>query len=129
VKILIDTHVFIWWVTDSTKLSPRVLGLLMDNRVNLVLSMVSIWEMQIKVSLGKIAFQSPLTDLVENQIVTNDLDLLPIELPHIYALSDMPLYHRDPFDRLLIAQAKIEKLSIASIDQVFDAYNIARIWN
>lgn len=128
-RLLIDTHVLIWWVTDSAKLSPRVLDLLMNREVSLVLSMVSVWEIQIKSSLGKIDLRSPLAEIVANQITTNALELLSIELHHIYALSDMPLHHRDPFDRLLIAQAIIEELPIASIDEAFDPYNITRIWN
>jgi PIN domain nuclease of toxin-antitoxin system len=127
-KVLIDTHVFIWWTNEPARLSPSVYTLLTDPTTEPMLSMVSIWEMQIKISLGKLALKSPLPELVEDEIERNKFQLMSIELPHIYAVGSLPLYHRDPFDRLLIAQASVEKLSILSIDEVFDDYGIDRRW-
>jgi PIN domain nuclease of toxin-antitoxin system len=127
-KVLIDTHVFIWWTNEPARLSPSVYTLLTDTTTEPMLSMVSIWEMQIKISLGKLALKSPLPELVEDEIERNKFQLMSIELSHIYAVASLPLYHRDPFDRLLIAQASVEKLSILSIDEVFDAYGVDRLW-
>ena len=127
-KVLIDTHVFIWWTTEPARLSSSVYTLLTDPSSEPMLSMVSIWEMQIKISLGKLALKSPLPKLVEDEVERNQFQLMSIELPHIYAVASLPLYHRDPFDRLLIAQASVEKLSILSIDEVFDAYGVNRLW-
>ncbi len=127
-KFLIDTHVFIWRTSDPQKLSPRVYNLLTDANTQAILSVVSIWEMQIKLSLGKLKSKTPLPELVEDEIKRNQIQLLQLDLSHIYALSDLPNHHRDPFDRLLIAQAKIEKLVIISIDEKFDSYDIERLW-
>lgn len=127
-RILIDTHVFIWWTSNPAQLSPLIHGILTDPKTEPVLSLASVWEMQIKVSLGKLSFQTALPDLVNDEVSHSRISLLPIELLHIYALNDLPLHHRDPFDRLLIAQSMLEGLTIASIDEKFDAYGVDRIW-
>lgn len=127
-RILIDTHVFIWWTSDSQKLSLTVYNLLTNPKTQVILSVVSIWEMQIKLSLGKLELKTALPELVEDEVKQNRIELLPLDLSHIYALSNLPNYHRDPFDRLLIAQAKREELVIISIDEKFDGYDIERLW-
>lgn len=127
-RILIDTHVFIWWTSDSQKLSLTVYNLLTNPKTQVILSVVSIWEMQIKLSLGKLELKTALPELVEDEVKQNRIELLPLDLSHIYALSNLPNYHRDPFDRLLIAQAKSEELVIISIDEKFDGYDIERLW-
>ncbi|MBO1051921.1 MAG: type II toxin-antitoxin system VapC family toxin [Dolichospermum sp. DET73] len=127
-RILIDTHVFIWWTSDSQKLSLTVYNLLTSPKTQVILSVVSIWEMQIKLSLGKLELKTALPELVEDEVKQNRIELLPLDLSHIYALSNLPNYHRDPFDRLLIAQAKSEELVIISIDEKFDGYDIERLW-
>ncbi|MEA5580714.1 type II toxin-antitoxin system VapC family toxin [Nodularia harveyana UHCC-0300] len=127
-RILIDTHVFIWWTSDSQKLSFAVYNLLTNPKTQVILSVVSIWEMQIKLSLGKLELKTALPELVEDEVKQNRIELLPLDLSHIYALSNLPNHHRDPFDRLLIAQAKSEELVIISIDEKFDGYDIERLW-
>lgn len=127
-RILIDTHVFIWWTSDSQKLSLAVYNLLTNPKTQVILSVVSIWEMQIKLSLGKLELKTALPELVEDEVKQNRIELLPLDLSHIYALSNLPNHHRDPFDRLLIAQAKSEELVIISIDDKFDSYDIERLW-
>lgn len=127
-RVLIDTHVFIWWTSDVKKLSSRVHDLLLDPSTEAVLSMVSIWEMQIKSSLGKLQFRTALSELVDDEINRNRIELLPLSLSHIYALSNFPNHHRDPFDRILIAQSMDENLQILSIDEKFDAYGVKRLW-
>ena len=127
-RVLIDTHVFIWWTSGVKKLSSEVYDLLLDSDTEAVLSIVSIWEMQIKSSLGKLQFKTTLRELVDDEINRNRIELLPISLSHIYALSNLPPHHRDPFDRMLIAQSLDANLQIISIDEKFDAYGINRIW-
>ncbi len=125
---MIDTHVFIWWTGKSNQLSSLDRDTLTDPETELILSIASVWEMQIKVSLGKLSFQTTLPELVNDEISRNRINLLPIELKHIYALHNLPLHHRDPFDRLLIAQSILEELTIISIDEKFDSYGINRLW-
>ena len=127
-KLLLDTHVLIWWTSSSEKLSESVYSLLSDSDNTLKFSIASIWEIQIKLQLGKLTLNSSLASLIENQQRVNNLQLLPIELVHIYALAGLPNHHRDPFDRILIAQAIVEKIPIVSIDSVFDAYPSERLW-
>lgn len=127
-RVLIDTHVFIWWTSAQMKLSPYVYNLLTDVNTEAILSIASIWEMQIKLSLGKLTFKTALPELVEDEVKRNQIKLLPINLTHIYALSHLPNHHRDPFDRLLIAQAINEKLAIVSIDEKFNGYEVKRLW-
>jgi PIN domain nuclease of toxin-antitoxin system len=93
-----------------------------------VFSIASVWEMQIKLQLGKLNLNSSLPVLIDNQQRVNNLQLLPIELVHIWGLTNLPNYHRDPFDRLLIAQAIVEQIPLVSIDSVFDNYPIQRLW-
>lgn len=127
-KVLIDTHVFIWWTSNPQNLSPYVYNLLLDANTEAILSIASIWEMQIKLSLGKLTLASALPELVEDEVKRNQFELLPINLAHVYALSNLPNYHRDPFDRLLIAQAINEQLALVSIDEKFDGYDVERLW-
>ena len=110
------------------ELSPYVYNLLTDANTEAILSVVSIWEMQIKLSLGKLTFKTALPKLVEDEVKRNQIELLPIDLFHIYALSNLPNHYRDPFDRLLIAQAINEKLAVVSIDEKFDGYKVERLW-
>ncbi|WP_365741889.1 type II toxin-antitoxin system VapC family toxin [Nostoc sp. JL33] len=100
----------------------------MDTNNFWVVSMASVWELQIKSQLGKLNLSSSLPNFMETQQQVNNLQLLPIELTHIYALEALPSHHRDPFDRILIAQAIVEKMPLLSIDVVFDAYPVQRMW-
>ncbi|MCM0594212.1 MAG: type II toxin-antitoxin system VapC family toxin [Gloeotrichia echinulata DEX184] len=127
-NILLDTHVFIWSTGNPDRLSQRVTNLLTDTSNTWMLSIASVWEMQIKLQLGKLNLNSSLSVLIDNQQRVNNLQLLPIELTHIYALTNLPNHHRDPFDRLLIAQAIVEQVPIVSIDSAFDGYAIQRLW-
>jgi len=91
-RLLLDTHVFIWWADQQESLSTRVLSALKDEANELLLSVASVWEMQIKVQLGKLKLSTPLRELVENQVETNDLKLLPIELAHVLVLDTLPFH-------------------------------------
>ncbi len=127
-KYLLDTHAFIWLDSDPTQLSPQVRSLVQDSTNILLLSLVSIWEMQIKIHLGKLHLNLPLAELVESQRQINSIDILPIALSHVLALDNLPLHHKDPFDRLLIAQANIENAALISRDPVFANYQVQVIW-
>ncbi|MFB2836361.1 type II toxin-antitoxin system VapC family toxin [Floridanema evergladense] len=119
---------FIWLSLTPERLSERVTDLLMDETNLWFLSLVSVWEMQIKRQLGKLSLNLPLPELIASQQQTNSLQLLPIELNHIFTLENLPQFHRDPFDRLLIAQAITEQIPLLSIDTVFDHYPFQRLW-
>ncbi|MCA0456898.1 MAG: type II toxin-antitoxin system VapC family toxin [Chloroflexi bacterium] len=127
-RYLLDTHVFKWLDSEPDKLSTTVARLISDRRNQLVLSFVSIWEIQIKTQIGKMGLRSQLMTIVEDQQRVNQLELLPISLEHILALESLPLYHRDPFDRILISQAVSEDLVLISHDAVFSQYPVQLIW-
>ena len=121
-KLLLDTHVFIWWADEPEKLSAAAFAALQDGDNTLVLSVASVWEMQIKVQLGKLKFGVPLPDLIEHQRLTNDLQILPVDLKHVFTVGTLPPHHKDPFDRLLIAQAIAEDATLVTVDPTFARY-------
>ncbi|MBD2498014.1 PIN domain-containing protein [Nostoc sp. FACHB-280] len=125
---LMDTHTFIWYVTDNLRLSNQVLELINDEDNRIFISIASIWEMGIKQGIGKLTFNLPLEMLITQQISINDFSVLDIKIGHVSTVSQLPLHHRDPFDRMLIAQAIVENLPILSADTIFDAYPIKRLW-
>jgi PIN domain nuclease of toxin-antitoxin system len=127
-KLLLDTHAFIWWFDEPEKLSPSALALLADSDNDLVLSVASIWEMQIKIQLGKLKFTVPLRELIEAQKQTNGVQILAVELERVLALDALPAHHKDPFDRLLMAQANVEGASLVSGDPVFSSYPVKLLW-
>jgi len=128
VKILFDTHAFIWWDSNISRLSPEALQLCQNQENTILLSTVSIWEMQIKHQLGKLKLNLPLNDIVEAQQETNGLEILPVIPPHVFALDNLPLHHKDPFDRLLIAQANVEKAVLLSCDSAVQQYPVEIVW-
>jgi PIN domain nuclease of toxin-antitoxin system len=127
-QLLLDTHSFIWWSINSEKLSVTRQDLLFDRNNRLFLSVASVWEMQIKLQLGKLQLNPSLQELIKNQITINNLEILSIDLAHIWTLATLIHYHKDPFDRLLISQSITEIMPILSIDEIFDRYPVQRIW-
>ena len=123
-KLLLDTHIFIWWADQPEKLSHAALSALQEEANELLLSVASVWEMQIKIQLGKLKLSVPLKELVKTQQETNQLNLLPVELKHVLALDALPFHHKDPFDRLLMAQSLEEDLTLVSVDSQFTAYPV-----
>ncbi|HEV7474288.1 MAG TPA: type II toxin-antitoxin system VapC family toxin [Pyrinomonadaceae bacterium] len=123
-KLLLDTHIFIWWADHPEKLSHDALSALENEANELLLSVASVWEMQIKIQLGKLTLSLPLTELLETQRETNDLTVSPVELKHVLALDALPFHHKDPFDRLLIAQCIEENLTLVSGDAQLSAYPV-----
>jgi len=127
-RLLLDTHTFIWWDSEPGKLSSKVLSLCQDRTNTILLSVASIWEMQIKFQLGKLKLRLPLAEVVESQHETNNIEILPIQLEHVLALESLPTPHRDPFDRLLIAQANAEAAILVSGDPLFEQYPVRVVW-
>lgn len=127
-KLLLDTHAFIWWDSEPAKLSPQVLNLCQDRQNTLFLSVASVWEMQIKLQMGKFKLTLSLAELIESQQQTNNLQILPVLLTHVLALEHLPAHHKDPFDRLLIAQAKVEEVIVVSNDPMFPKYTDKVLW-
>ncbi len=128
-NLLLDTHAFIWWYSEPEKLSKSVLAACLDVTNTLALSVASVWEMQIKAQLGKLQLTKPLSEIIQHQQEQNQLQLLPVTLPIVLALDDLPMHHRDPFDRLLIAQAKVDQFVLVSNDSQFKQYPVSLFWN
>ena len=127
-RLLLDTHTFLWLDGSPERLSPAALAACEDLTNELYLSVVSAWEIQIKHQINRLQLDVPLEEMVQGQQAANDLHILPVELPHVYTLRQLPLHHHDPFDRLLIAQAKVEQMRLVSADSQFEPYLVEVIW-
>ena len=125
---LLDTHAFIWWAGEPARLSSLAVTLCSNPAHTLLLSIASVWEMQIKFQLGKLHLALPLAEIIKNQQQTNQLEILPVSLAHIWGLAKLPDYHKDPFDRLLIAQAITEGLTLISHDANIARYPVQVAW-
>ena len=123
-KLLLDTHIILRWVIDPSLLSDESRALIEDEVNELFLSVVSVWEIQIKHQLGKLDLIVPLDDLVRIQQQNNNLNILPGTLPHVLALDLLPFHHKDPFDRLLIAQSIQEDFALVTRDADFSRYPV-----
>ncbi|MFM6190483.1 MAG: type II toxin-antitoxin system VapC family toxin [Planktothrix sp.] len=127
-KLLFDTHTFIWWDSQPNQLSQTALALLQDRSSILLLSVVSIWEMQIKLQVGKLTLNRALVEIIESQKKINQIEVLPVKQDHVLALDSLPLIHKDPFDRLLVAQANVENAALVSGDPIVAQYSVNIIW-
>ena len=127
-RMLLDTHSFLWFVNLSPDLTAHARSVIEDDASEVYLSIVSAWEIAIKTAINKLHLPAPVHLFVPAHVATNDLLMLPIELSHLGALTRLPFHHKDPFDRLLIAQAIAEQMPIISADEKFDAYGVQRIW-
>lgn len=127
-RYLLDTHVFVWLATDDSQLTPVARAILGDSGQDCFLSAASIWEMAIKSSLGKLSLATSLERIVRGG-VERGLRLLDVTCDHAYLVERLPFHHRDPFDRILVAQAMQEGMGLISRDQRLDAYTVARIWS
>ena len=126
-NLLLDTHAFIWWDSDQAQLSPRALTALLDPRSQLFLSIVSVWEMQIKAQLGKLTLRLPLRDLVDDHRRKGML-IAHIEVDDALGLAELPMIHGDPFDRLLISQARRGNFRLVSRDSQIAGYDVPILW-
>lgn len=127
-KLLLDTHIFLWLRNDSKKVSPQALTACRNRDNILYLSIASIWEIQIKHQLGKLQLSVSLEELLDQQCRENGLQLLPVETKHILALYQLPWHHKDPFDRILIAQTMVEEAYLVSADDWFKEYPVKLLW-
>ena len=127
-ELLLDTHALIWFFSGDEKLSDTARNLIEDINNIKYISVASAWEMAIKQSKGKLTLSVPLDDYIQEKIKLPDFQLLNIKLSHLKLISQLHFYHNDPFDRLLIAQAIVENISIISQDTMFNLYPIHIIW-
>ena len=121
-KYLIDTHIFIWWACNPEKLPDNIISIISNKKNTVYLSAASSWEVQIKINLGKITFTDEWENIVMREIEKNSFTVLPVQLSHTFALKKLPHLHRDPFDRILIAQALAEDLTVLTGDSLISSY-------
>jgi len=127
-KVLLDTHAFLWLVTDDDRLSENARQAFLDEENSLFFSAASLWEICIKRSLGKISLKRGWLETIRNEMKDNAIQWLSIEIPHCAEVTKLPFHHRDPFDRMLIAQAIVEDMQLLSQDSRLSAYGVGRIW-
>jgi len=127
-NLLLDTQALLWFVLDDAHLSRKAREAIIATDGLIFVSPASLWEIAIKISLGKYALPSPFAAFWDSQLLTNDFTILPITVSHTARVADLPFHHRDPFDRLIIAQSLVEGISVVSSDKMFDQYGIERIW-
>jgi PIN domain nuclease of toxin-antitoxin system len=128
VRLLLDTQAFLWAIFDQPRLSTKARKLFQDSGNELLLSLASIWEIAIKVSIGKLALKESFEQFIPAELQINQITRLTIDFRHIARVAVLPFHHRDPFDRLIAAQALEEKLPILSADAIFDRYAVKRLW-
>jgi PIN domain nuclease of toxin-antitoxin system len=129
VRLLLDTHTLLWFLLDDPRLPHLARQVIADGANRVEISPASYWEIAIKISLGKYELPEPYGSFMERELENNAIRILPILPRHTAALTDLPFFHRDPFDRLIIAQGMVEGIPVVSRDDQFDAYPVRRIWN
>ena len=127
-RLLLDSHAFLWFILGDQRLSDRARLAIAAADTDVLISPATLWEMAIKVRLGKYTLPGPFGPFMDTQLTSNRIRLLPIEVRHTALLASMPFHHRDPFDRLIVAQALAESIGVVSIDAMLDAYGASRLW-
>lgn len=127
-QVLLDTHVFLWWVNDDKRLVESARAMIADANNTLYLSAASTWEIAIKVKIGRLQFSQPLERFVANQLARNNMVALPIYIRHTLHTYTLPLLHRDPFDRMLISQCQLEKYILLTNDSMIQRYDVNFTW-
>ena len=127
-NLLLDSHTFVWMHEEPHKLSVKIAHEILNPANRIFLSVASVWELQIKIKLGKFSFSDTLENVIAQEQQTNNLQILPVELSHALYLENLPLHHKDPFDRLLISQAIVENLTLVSADANFANYQVNLLW-
>jgi PIN domain nuclease of toxin-antitoxin system len=128
-RVLLDTHTFLWWIADDLQLSAQAREVIGDGANVLFFSAVSGWEIAIKAQLGKLRLPANnLEQFITEQLLHNSFTPLPVQLHHTLAVYHLPLRHRDPFDRLLVAQSQLENLPILTVDPLIAQYGVETIW-
>lgn len=127
-RFLLDTHTFLWWVEDSPNLSETSRGVIRARENEIFLSLASVWELAIKVSLETLVLAVSFEKFLTETLTSNNFHLFPVDLSRVVSVSTLPFHHRDPFDRLLVVQALKDNLPIVSADGMLDLYGIVRLW-
>ena len=127
-RLLLDTLAFLWFITDDRLLSAKAKSLIVDSTNEINVSPATYWEVAIKVSIGKYPLHVPFEQFFTEGIEGNSLTILPMEIRHAHELAALPFHHRDPFDRMIIAQAIVERIPVVSVDPAFDSYSVTRLW-
>lgn len=127
-RVILDTHTFLWMLEGSSRVSRLARELIDDVATDRLLSNASLWEIAIKQSTGKLSLPAPFAETLLRQVGQHDVTLLPVRAPEALAVADLPHHHRDPFDRLLVAHCFIEGVPIYRGDAALDAYGVRRIW-
>ena len=127
-RLLLDTHALLWWVADAPRLSRRARAAIAAPGNECLVSAATAWELAIKVSLGKLKVDGDLARFLGEQLAVNRFRSLPVEVSHAVRVARLPFHHRDPFDRLLAAQALEEGATVVSADAVFTRYGVKRVW-
>jgi len=127
-KLLLDTHTFLWFIMGNSKLSTTARSYIEDTNNDKYVSIVSLWEIAIKNSIGKLNLSGSFASVIASQIQLNGFEILDISFQHLVLVSSLPFHHRDPFDRLIISQSIVEFMPILGTDLLFDLYPITRFW-
>ena len=127
-RVLLDTQAFLWWRTDHALLSTEARQLLNSQANEIVFSVASAWELAIKAALNKLDVQDGLIENLESEIGREGFSVLTVQITHAVRAASLPVHHKDPFDRMLAAQAQAENLYIVSNDRIFDLYGVRRLW-
>lgn len=127
-RYLLDTHVLIWWITTDHRLSESAIKIIQNRKNLLYWSTASSWEMSIKTALGRLELEEPLEFLLPAELEKNQIEIMPVKNDHALLAGQLPLHHKDPFDRMLIAQARIESLGIITNDSKFRLYDADVHW-
>ena len=127
-RLLLDTHTFLWWINNDALLSDPARVAIASERNECFLSLASCWELSIKTSIGKLRLSKSVERFIPEELAANDFQLLSIDFRHVAKVESLPFHHRDPFDRLLVAQALTERMTIISADAVLSEYGVKRIW-
>lgn len=127
-QLLLDTHTLLWWIDDANELSAKARKAIANGDNDCFFSLASCWEMAIKCSIGKLTLAQPVEQFIPDQLFRNGIRLLPIDFRHVAKVTTLPLHHRDPFDRLLVAQAATEKMTMVTADAAIARYDIKCLW-
>ncbi len=127
-NLLLDSHIFIWWREEPAKLSPKAFSEISDANNNIFISVVTIWELQIKIALNRLTIKGGLENAVKDEQQNNGFQILPVNLSHALNIENLPPHHSDPFDRLLISQAIVENMTLVSADKEFGKYQVNLLW-
>jgi PIN domain nuclease of toxin-antitoxin system len=127
-NLLLDSHAFLWWREEPKKLSADAYTAIADPQNVVFLSVVTAWELQIKIALNKLAVKGGLANAIQDEQKTNGFQILPVQLAHALYLENLPPHHQDPFDRLLISQAIVEDMTLVSLDRKIALYPVKLLW-